>query len=262
MPVAAVVNDVLSGSHATLEAVFQRAGAPGPAPSLSHASKWKVWLLQANADSSVEPLAVLGKVIEEFMEVEPRGGPDELASWREKRERLEEVLQRYNLRYRTGGRVISVATGPASATLKQALSGGDFHAVTVEFERALESVESDPGAAATAASAILEALFQTYIEQENLTPPNDQSIKPLWSVVQKDLGLNPKDQTDQDVQKVLSGLTSIVDGIGSFRTHAGSAHGGGKKRYRIEPRHARLMVNSAHSLATFLIETWQKRKLK
>jgi hypothetical protein len=89
--------------------------------------------------------------------------------------------------------------------------------------------------------------------------PDKQSIKPLWTVVQKDLGFDPKDQSDQDVLRVLSGLASIVDGTGAFRTHAGSAHGGGAYRYRVHPRHARLVVNAAHTLATFVIETWDAK---
>lgn len=54
-------------------------------------------------------------------------------------------------------------------------------------------------------------------------------------------------------------MFSIVTGIGSFRTHASSAHGAGRKIYRLKPRHARVAVNSAHSLALFVIETWDEK---
>ena len=257
---AAVVNDVLAGSHATLEAVFNRAGVPGDPPGLSHASKWKVWLLRANDPSVQDPLAILGRVVEEFMEVEPAGDTHIVDSWKQNRQKLEDILARYHLRYRTGGCIVVTLTSPASEALAEAFTRRDFAALEIEFDRALASVQSDPGAAATAASAILEALFKAYIEAKKLPMPDNQAIKPLWATVQRDLGLDPKNQQDQDVQKVLSGMTSLVDGIGSFRTHAGSAHGGGAHRYKIRPRHARLMVNGAHSLATFLIETWEERE--
>lgn len=259
LPVAAIVNDVLAGSHSALNAVFQRAKVPGEPPNLSHASKWKVWLLRANDADIPDPLAILGRVIEEFMEVEP-SDLEVVERWRRDRQRLEDALARYGCRYVTGGRVISTAVGPASNALGEALHRRQFSELEIEFERALASVESDPGAAVTAASAILEALFKAYIEAKSLALPDNQSIKPLWSVVQKELGLDPKSHVDQDVQKVLSGMTSVVDGVGSFRTHAGSAHGGGKHRYKIRSRHARLMVSSAHALATFLIETWEERE--
>ena len=54
-------------------------------------------------------------------------------------------------------------------------------------------------------------------------------------------------------------MSSIVDGIGAFRTHAGSAHGGGKLRYNVQSRHAKLTVNASHTLALFLIETWEHK---
>ncbi|MNY64113.1 hypothetical protein D3C86_2011740 [compost metagenome] len=44
-----------------------------------------------------------------------------------------------------------------------------------------------------------------------------------------------------------------------MRTHAGSAHSEGRKGYKLEPRHARLAVNAAHTVATFVMETWEKK---
>ena len=46
----AVVGEVVRGSHATLDSLFQASGAPGPPPSLSHPSKWKEWLFRAGQD--------------------------------------------------------------------------------------------------------------------------------------------------------------------------------------------------------------------
>jgi hypothetical protein len=67
---------------------------------------------------------------------------------------------------------------------------------------------------------------------------------------------------DQDLQRIISGLFSVVDGIGALRTHAGSAHSEGRKGYKLEPRHARLAVNAAHTVGTFIMETWDKRSAK
>ena len=63
------------------------------------------------------------------------------------------------------------------------------------------------------------------------------------------------------MRQIITGLFSIVDGIGALRTHAGSAHSEGRKGYKLEPRHARLAVNAAHSVATFVMETWDKKEL-
>lgn len=272
--VCAVVNEVLPGSHAILNALFKAAGAPGDPPQLSHATKWKTWLLRASEDPNTDAHRVLGKILEEFMELEPAEDKAGLWSWLgqeftsarslwlAKKQRIESVLQRYGLKYLRGGRIIETGTGLASEALAQALQEHDFDTIEVEFRRALQSVTEDPGAAITAGCAILEALFKFYLEAKGIELPTKQTIKPLWGFVQRELGLDPKDQTDADIQRILSGMTSIVDGVGALRTHAGSAHGGGKYRYRVRPRHARLLINSAHTLALFLIETWDEREEK
>lgn len=59
---------------------------------------------------------------------------------------------------------------------------------------------------------------------------------------------------------LLGSLGALVDGVGSFRTHAGSAHGRGRKAYKVDARLARLAVHSAHTLTLFVIETWQLRR--
>jgi hypothetical protein len=71
--------------------------------------------------------------------------------------------------------------------------------------------------------------------------------------------LDPGSIEDQDLQRIITGLFSIVDGIGALRTHAGSAHSEGRKGYKLESRHARLAVNAAHTVATFVMETWDKK---
>jgi hypothetical protein len=92
--------------------------------------------------------------------------------------------------------------------------------------------------------------------------PSDKSIKPLWNVLRKDLNLDPTVTADEDLRKTLSGLGSVVDGIGSLRTHRGSAHGQGRRIYKLKARHARLVVNAASTLAIFIIEAWNEKKAK
>jgi len=185
LPVAvcALVNEVLAGSHATLNTLFMNAGAPGDPPELSHATKWKTWLLRASDDPNTDSYLVLGRILEEFMEVEP---PDntglfswfghEFASakelWHAKKQRLESVLQKYGLRYLRGGRITETGTGLASEALAQALEENDFDTIEVEFRRALQTVADDPGAAITAGCAILEALFKSYLEQKEIELPS------------------------------------------------------------------------------------------
>lgn len=270
--VAAIVNQTLSGSHTTLDALFREAGAPGDPPDLPHASKWKAWLLRANDDPTVDPYQVLGKVLEEFMEVSPDGGDDPIdvfgikfmsprQEWKDRKARIEEALALHGLKYVPGGKILSSFESTPIDSIRKALANADLRAVDVEFERTMKSVDQDPASAITAGCSMLEALFREYLESRGLEEPSKLTLKPLWKSVQKDIGFDPSLQTDQDLQRILSGLSSIVDGIAALRTHGGSAHGGGKYRYSMKPRHARLLVNSAHTIAAFVLETWVGKKL-
>jgi hypothetical protein len=103
----AVVGDIVGsfGSHDTLNALFQSAGAPGEPPPLAHHSKWKEWLFRAGQDPNTDSLSVLGNVLEEFMDTTPHD-PEIWRAWKEKRARIEAALEENGLRYYRFGRVL------------------------------------------------------------------------------------------------------------------------------------------------------------
>jgi hypothetical protein len=67
------------------------------------------------------------------------------------------------------------------------------------------------------------------------------------------------DEIAGDVRAILGGLNSVVNGVGSLRTHAGDAHGRERGYRRIDSRFARLAIHSASTASLFLVETWQKQ---
>lgn len=103
-----VVGDVIAntGSHAALDSLFLSSGAPGEPPAGSHSTKWKDWLYLAGQDPETDSLSVLGGVIEEFMDLPPKKGSPEYLEWKEKREKIEAVLEENGLRYYRFGRVL------------------------------------------------------------------------------------------------------------------------------------------------------------
>jgi hypothetical protein len=120
--VCAAVAEILSGSHDTLNELFLSAGAPGPPPNIAHHTKWKTWLHRSGNDPDVDSLAVLGNLIEEFMDLPPVATgptevfgmrlPDPVEAYTAKRNRLIKVLEEHGFRYFRGGRVLPIGIDP------------------------------------------------------------------------------------------------------------------------------------------------------
>jgi hypothetical protein len=247
-------------THAGLNDLFLHANAPTPPPDGSKPVKTLSWLRKINRESE-NPLSILGKLIECYVEI-PDQDETNIFSFNLKNEfrtKLFSVLENCNLQYISGG-IISDGSSALSRSLSDLIKERDIPSIEAEFNRALENVNSKPREAVSAACNILESIFKVYIADENLGTPQKQDIQGLWKVVKADLGFDPNRLEDDDLKKILSGIFSIVDGIGAFRTHASSAHGQGRKLYNLEPRHARLAIYSAHTLALFVLETWNKKR--
>lgn len=266
-PVIAVLADNMPNieTHAGLDNLFLHADAPGDPPEGSKPVKTQAWLRRVNKESD-NPLAVLGKLIECYMEIPEQDEDDNLFFGtsttnpkKEFKEKLLLILERCNLTYVTGGYISDGSSAP-SKSLSDLIKGRDIPSIEAEFNRALGNVNSEPREAVSAACNILESIFKVYISDEGLELPKKQDIQNVWKVVRADLGFDPSRVEDDDLKKILSGILSVVDGIGAFRTHASSAHGQGRKRYKLKPRHARLAINSAHTLALFVLETWDEKR--
>ncbi len=266
-PVIAVLAEHLPNieSHAGLNNLFLQAGAPGDPPEGSKAIKTQAWLRRINKESDY-PLSVLGKLIECYMEIPEQDEEDtvffgESFSKPKKllKDKLTSILGRCNLKYISGGHISDGSSAP-SKSLQEQIAGRNIPAIETEFDRALSNVNSDPREAVSAACNILESMFKVYITDEGLDMPQKQDLQNLWKVVRSHLGFDPASIEDDDLKKILTGILSVVDGVGALRTHASSAHGQGRKIYNIKPRHARLAIHSAHTIALFVLETWDEKK--
>jgi hypothetical protein len=266
-PVIAVLADNLPNleTHAGLDNLFLHADAPGDPPEGSKPVKTQAWLRRINKESE-NPLLILGKLIECYIEIPDQDKTDVLSfdsqtenPKNEFKKKLISTLEKCNLQYIPGG-LISDGRSAPSKSLSDLIKGRDIPSIEAEFNRALENVNSEPREAVSAACNILESIFKVYITDEGLSTPQKQDLQGVWKVVKADLGFDPNRLEDDDLKKILSGIFSIVDGIGAFRTHASSAHGQGRRLYNLEPRHARLAIHSAHTLALFVFETWDKKR--
>ncbi len=240
-------------SHSKLNAIFMECGAPGDVPAGNCEAKCGAWLKRCNDEEGVDALAVLGRIIQPLMDQEPS---ECTSTIEDMQRRIRESLSRNQLSYQINGYITLAGASPAALKLADFFKSGDFASIESEFSRAVSQLDRDPHAAITAASAIIEALCKTYIETFKLEMPSKQTIVPLWRSVQTHLNLNIDPTLEDDQKKILQGLTSIVDGIGAYRTHIGSAHGRGVSPPEIQISDARLAVNTSHTLVTFLMERW------
>ncbi len=268
-PVVALVAQLVSDqeTHDGITTMFLYAEASGDSPSGNKVVRATAWLLETNKRHA-EPLAVLGSIISKYMEL-PEVAPDyehdvfldepeSQVKLRDTVRRIEAALAKNGLQYRIGGHITDGGLAPSKG-LRELIHGRDVPAIHREFERAMENVEAKPREAVSAAANILESIFKVYIEDNGLTMPDKQDLQPVFKVVRAHLGLDPANLGDRDLQTIITGLFSVVDGVGALRTHTSSAHSEGRKGYKLEPRHARLAINAAHSVATFILETWDAR---
>ncbi len=254
--VIGAVSSVLAGyyySHTKLNSLFMECGAPGDEPGGNCETKCSSWLKRCNEDVTVDPLQVLGKIIQDFMDTEPTDWNKVSAG----QERIRSSLSKNQLTYHPNGFITLAGSGLSARSLTDYFREGDFSSIEAEFKRSISNVDADPHASITAACAIIESACKTYIEMHMLEMPGKLTIGPMWKAVQQRLGLYIDATLADDQRRILGGLASIVDGIGAYRTHIGSAHGRGIDPPQISASEARLAVHASHAIIIFMMERWR-----
>lgn len=158
------------------------------------------------------------------------------------------------------------ASGNVAATnqLVEAAARLSLGSVQADFDRATARADSDPEASITAACSTLESVCKCILEEMRHPMPSKKDVKALVNEVASHLQLSPS-RTDlpaeweHDLKQILGGLASVAWGIGSLRTHAGDAHGRGRKPLKVDARIARFAIHAASTLSVFLLDTWQQR---
>jgi len=118
--------------------------------------------------------------------------------------------------------------------------------------------EGDWDGAVTNARSMLEAVF-TDIERalDATAPQYDGDLGKLYRRVQKLLALEPsRPDLDTPMKQVLTGLASVVAGIAGVSNKMGDRH---VRTYAPKQRHAVLVVDSAKTLASFMVSTFRER---
>ena len=179
-------------------------------------------------------------------------------------ERIQELLQnlKENLAALAAGRgdvarEVARAADPARASVGGGLTDAakefGFAEVSLRWGEAQRAVVVDPPRALTEASVLLETTLKHMLADLKVPLPPDQSILPLYRALAKAANFLPEGHDEGEIRGLLAGLSSVVKNIGAIRTKFGSAHGKSPEQRQGSLEEARLAVDSAGTVATFLM---------
>jgi hypothetical protein len=161
-------------------------------------------------------------------------------------------------------REIGFAATPGLAAARETLTGADLDYVSQQISRMEAAIASDPALAIGTAKELVETCCKTILTERAVTFSKNADLPELVSLTAKELDLTPKDIPEQakardTIKRLLSNLATITQGVAELRNHYGTGHGKHAATKGLQPRHARLAVGAASTLAAFLAETHQER---
>lgn len=198
-------------------------------------------------------------------------------------EEIERLRQGYNLLLRNdgyeivpkakmGGRSVYAARQIALSaelqvdSLKKKFSGSNANYVLEQITRMESSVENDPGLAIGTSKELVETVCKTILEERNVTIEGNPDLPKLVKATAKELKLTPTDIPDEikaaeSIKRLLSNLATITNGVAELRNNYGTGHGKSASYKGLGPRHAKLAVGAASTLAIFLVETHHEQSV-
>ncbi|MFH0809424.1 MAG: abortive infection family protein [Pseudomonadota bacterium] len=158
------------------------------------------------------------------------------------------------------GRNIGVIAVPGVSSARESLSGTDLVYVTQQITRMEAAVHNEPDLAIGTAKELVETCCKTILSERSIVVPKNYDFPRLVRLTVKELKLTPSDIPDkakaaETIRVLLSNLATITNGIAELRNKYGTGHGKKASSKGLEPRHAKLAVGAASTLAVFLVET-------
>jgi hypothetical protein len=137
--------------------------------------------------------------------------------------------------------------------------------VTQQINLMESSIENSPHISIGLAKELIETCCKSIIEERNESYDKSWDLPKLMKETTKLLKLTPDDipneaKASSSIKQILGSLSSVVQGIGEVRNEYGSGHGKEGKFKGLQPRHAKLAVGAASTLAIYLLETHDIKK--
>lgn len=162
------------------------------------------------------------------------------------------------------GRAIALGEPPALEPVREAFDAADATRVLQQITRIESAVNADPELAIGTAKELVETVCRTILRERNVQVDGSPELPQLVRLTMQHLNLVPAEVPEnvrgrESIQRVLSNLGSIAQGIAELRNLYGTGHGRDIAVQPIEPRHARLVAGAASTLAIYLVETHRAR---
>lgn len=175
------------------------------------------------------------------------GGGDEVAA---RDERAEDTLTEMRAFIHEESAAIDAE---ATASLEQF---GREHLIRT-WREAVDATHGDTADALTRCSRFLEAVCTLILRERGVELPAEKSMAPLVKACHKSLDWPESRELKGDVDQLQSGIRSICGGIGSLRTHFGTAHGASSHLPPLDPAYAVFVKNATAATAIFLLNRHQ-----
>lgn len=131
--------------------------------------------------------------------------------------------------------------------------------ITDLSDRAMKDViDGNYDSAITKSRTLLEEVFCYVIEKKGEEPSESGDIGKLYNQVKQLYNMHQSKDMDKRINGLLSGLEKILSAIAEMRNKGSDSHGVGARRINIADHHARLFVNSAMTMADFVLAVSEK----
>lgn len=158
-----------------------------------------------------------------------------------------------------------LAGAPNLDSLKEQAEVLNANHLAEQIRRLEASVETDPSLAIGTAKELIETTCKTILAERGKPVSGASDISTLTKETLKELKLVPDGIPESArgvdvIKRLLGNLGSIGNSLAELRNLYGTGHGKHGQTSGLSPRHAKLAVGAAATLATFLFATHKETK--
>lgn len=158
-----------------------------------------------------------------------------------------------------------LAGGPSLDDLTQKAESLNANHLAEQIRRMKDSVETDPSLAIGTAKELIETCCKTILAERGKQLSGTPDIPTLTKATLKELKLVPEGVPEAArgadvIKRILRNLSTVGNGLAELRGLYGTGHGQHGSTAGLAPRHAKLAVGAAATLAIFLFETHEQTK--